>query len=127
MAEVSGQVLYRGKPLAGGRVTFVSKGEQAFSGSGNIDEKGNYKVEAPVGEVTVSVDNRMLGGAPVKSRKGKGGAPAKKPGLKRPGSEEAHAVEGHYVQIPTKYHSPETSGLEYKIHEGPNQIEIKLE
>src|SRR5262245_6931507 len=78
MAEVSGRVLYHGEPLPGGRVTFVSKGGQTFSGSGNIDEKGNYKVEAPVGDVTVSVDNRMLGGVPVK-RKGKSSEPAKKP------------------------------------------------
>jgi hypothetical protein len=126
MAEVSGQVLFRGKPLPGGRVTFVSKSGQTFSGSGNIDEKGNYKVEAPVGDVTVSVDNRMLGGAPVK-RKGGSGEPAKKPGLKRPGSEAAQTVKGRYVQIPTKYHSPETSGLQYSIHQGSNQIEIKLE
>jgi hypothetical protein len=126
MAEVSGRVLYGGKPLPGGRVTFVSKSGQTFSGSGNIDEKGNYKVEAPVGDVMVSVDNRMLGGVPVK-QKGKSGEPAKKPGLKRPGSEAAQPVKGHYVQIPTKYHSPETSGLNYTIHEGSNQIEIKLE
>lgn len=105
---------------------FVSKGGQAFSGSGNIDEKGNYKIEAPVGDVAVSVDNRMLGGAPT-GRRGKAGGPAKKPGLKRPGSEAAQAVKGHYVPIPTKYYSSDTSGLEYKINSGSNQIEIKLE
>jgi hypothetical protein len=123
MAEVSGKVLFRNQPLPGGRVTFVSKDGPAFSGGGNIDENGNYKVEAPVGDVKVSVDNQMLAPARQKGRV----APTKKPGLKRPGSEEAHAMKGRYVSIPEKYYSADESGLNYTVKKGPQTIEIKLE
>jgi hypothetical protein len=124
MAEVSGKVLFRGQPLPGGRVSFVSKAGQAFTSGGNIDENGNYKVEAPVGEVKVSVDNRMLGAAP--ARRGPS-APASKPGLKRPGSEDAKPMQGQYVEIPEKYYSPDKSGLTYTIKKGSQTIEIRLD
>jgi len=124
MADVSGKVLFRGEPLPGGRVSFVSKDGPAFSSGGLIDENGNYKAQAPIGDVKAGVDNDFLktfGG-----RKGQG-APAVKPGLKRPGSEEAQGPKGHYVPIPEKYRSPDESGLTYKIQEGSNTIDIKLD
>jgi hypothetical protein len=122
MAEVSGKVLFGGKPLTGGRIIFISTSGQAFTGDGNIDENGNYKVQAPIGEVKVGVDNRML--APPS---GRGGAPpASKPGLKRPGSEEAKPMKGTYVKIPEKYYSPEESGLKFTIKKGAQQLDIPL-
>jgi hypothetical protein len=123
MAEVSGKVLFRGEPLPGGRITFVSKGGQAFTGGGNIDENGQYKVEVPIGEVKVSVDNQML--APP-TRRGSS-PPAQMPGLKRPGSEEATPMQGRYVEIPDKYYSADKSGLNYTIRKGPQTLEIRLE
>src|SRR5947209_7629005 len=60
MTEVSGKVLFQDQPLPGGRITFISKEASGFVGSGNIDENGNYKIQAPVGEVKVTVDNQML-------------------------------------------------------------------
>jgi hypothetical protein len=125
MAEVSGKVLFKGQPLPGGRITFVSKEAPGFTGSGNIDEQGNYKCQVPVGEAKVSVDNQMLqatGGG----RKGPG-APANKPGLKRPGSEDAQPQKGRYVLIPNKYYSPDNSGLVFTIKPGSQTIEVRLE
>src|SRR5947209_18635287 len=59
LAPVSGKVTFKGKPLPGGRITFVAlKGGQ--TGSGNIDEKGEYQIRAPVGDVSITVDNQML-------------------------------------------------------------------
>ncbi|HBI46455.1 MAG TPA: hypothetical protein DDY78_26920 [Planctomycetales bacterium] len=58
-ADVSGKVLFQGKPLPGGQVTFVVvKG--GFASSGPIGENGNYQIKSPVGDVEISVDNRML-------------------------------------------------------------------
>jgi len=124
MAQVSGKVLFRGQPLPGGRVTFVSQAGQAFTSGGNIDENGNYKVEAPVGDVKVSVDNRMLEASA--GRRGQG-PPAAKPGLKRPGSEEPKTIQGQYIEIPKKYYSADESGLTYKITKGSQTIEIRLD
>jgi hypothetical protein len=124
MGEVSGTVTFNGKPLPGGRVTFVSKGGQAFSTGGNIDENGHYKIEAPIGEVNVSVDNRMLGAS--SDRRGPSG-PAERPNLKRPGSEAAKPMAGHFVKIPEKYHSASESGLTFTIKKGSQTIDIPLQ
>jgi len=127
MAEVSGKVLYQGKPLPGGTITFVNKNGPAFASGGNIDENGNYKVQAPVGEVKVSVNNAHLA-PPGGMGRGKGpSAPAIKPGLKRPGSEEPNKEKGQFVPIPDKYSDPDQSGLNYTINKGSQTLEIKLE
>ena len=57
--QVSGKVLFQGKPLRGGRVNFITvKG--AFSSSGKIDENGHYQLQAPVGDVQISVMSQNL-------------------------------------------------------------------
>jgi hypothetical protein len=117
--EVSGRVLYNGQPLPGGRVMFVTVAG-AFSSSGNIDEQGNYKVQAPVGEVMIAVDNRMLrpSFAPTEARmKGAGG----------PHQPEPDPVKGTYKEIPNMYYTPDTSGLTFTVTpETPtHDIELK--
>jgi hypothetical protein len=126
MAEVSGKVLYKGQALPGGRITFVSKDGSGFVGSSIIDEQGNYKTSVPVGEVAVSVDNQMLQSSAGAGRKG-AGPPSIKPSTKRPGSEEAHAQKGRYVNIPEKYYAADSSGLVYTIKPGSQTIDIRLE
>jgi hypothetical protein len=65
-AEVSGKVLFQGKPLPGGVVNFVTV-NGGFAATGAIDENGNYQLKAPVGEVKIGVSNKMLrGSAPAK-------------------------------------------------------------
>jgi hypothetical protein len=129
MAEVSGKVLFQNQPLPGGRITFVSKDSPQFSGSGNIDANGQYKVDAPVGETKVSVDNQMLapsGGAVGKGGKGPG-PPTAMPGLKRPGSEAPLSEKGRYVPIPAKYANPDESGLTYTVKKGAQTKDFTLE
>jgi hypothetical protein len=123
-AEVSGTVLFHGKPLPGGQVTFVNEG--GFTGSATIDENGKYKLSAPTGTVKIAVDNAMLqtgGGG-----RGRGpGPPQNKPMLKRPGAEAPQKMPGHYVQIPQKYYNPEDSGLTYTVTSGAQTHDITLE
>jgi hypothetical protein len=117
-AEVTGKVYFKGKPLAGGRVSFVAvKG--GFAASGNIEEDGDYKVSAPVGEVQISVDNTMF--APRK------GGVAEKPILKKPGAEESHQLKGKYVPLPRKFEKADESGLKYTVTKGSQTYDIKLE
>jgi len=123
-AEVTGRVLYDGKPLPGGLVNFVTvKG--AFANSGVIDENGNYSIKSPVGEVEIGVSNKMLehGGDAVKNkeeavksaRKEKGGAGGRGP-----------LVKGRFVNIPEKYYDPTTSGLKYTVKPGAQTHDIEL-
>ncbi len=127
--EVSGKVLFKGKPLPGGRVTFAAI-EGGFASTRPIDENGNYKINAPIGEVLISVENRMLkpgGGA----GKGKGGSrtPGKEHHPKRPDSQvvDAEPTKGQrYVPIPERYANCDTSGLTYTVKPGPQTHDIEL-
>src|SRR5690349_19114636 len=56
---VSGKVMYKGKPLPGGRITFVTV-KDGFASSANVKEDGQYQMNAPLGEVKIGVDNSML-------------------------------------------------------------------
>lgn len=109
---VTGRVLYNGEPLLGGRLQFVTV-QGAFASSGKIDEKGNYKIEAPVGDVMISVDNRMLQGETASHMD------VMKKGAGRPGQADPEPLKGTYKQIPDKYYTPDTSGLTYTVKPGP--------
>jgi hypothetical protein len=119
-ADVSGRVLLHGKPLPGGTLVFVTT--DGFSGDGRIDEKGNYKGHAPIGEVKIGVDNRMLD----KTSKG-ANLEAVKRGAGRPDSGQPDPVKGTYVRIDSKYYDPTTSGLTYTVTKDPQTHDITLE
>ena len=120
-AEVSGKVLFAGKPLPGGRITFRAA-NGTFAASEVIDENGNYKISAPVGDVKIAVDNTML------RMKGKGGGPPK--GMKAPrppGAEkEAKPITGRYVNIPSQFMDPDASGLTYTVTGGAQTHDVEL-
>src|SRR5262245_367143 len=66
-AKISGQVLFRGQPLAGGLVTFRPVDKKQNPVTARIDENGKYEATVPMGEVKISVDNRSVNatGGPV--------------------------------------------------------------
>lgn len=117
-ADVTGKVLFRGKPLPGGQVVFVTvKG--GFNSSAVIDEKGNYQISAPVGEVTIAVDNGML--EPQRGPSVQGFHP------KSPDAEETEKpIKGRWVNIPHSYADPSTSDLKYTVKPGPQTYNIEL-
>jgi hypothetical protein len=114
-AEVSGKVLFQGKPLPGGKISFVAvKG--GFSAVGTIDENGVYQIKAPVGEVQISVTNRML-----QPKTG----PKAVPKLAKAKVEE-QPVKGQWVQIPFQYEDPSKSGLKYTVTKGAQTHDVEL-
>jgi hypothetical protein len=119
--EVSGKVLFKGKPLPGGRVTFAAI-EGGFASTRPIDENGDYKINAPIGNVLISVENRMFqpgGGA-------RRGDP--KHNLKRPDAQgvEEEMKGRRYVPIPERYTNCDTSGLTYTVKPGAQTHDIEL-
>jgi len=139
-AEVTGKVLFDNKPLPGGQISFVAvKG--GFAASGKIDENGHYEIKAPIGEVTITVDNAALqvqgqaaggGGAKKTIIKGKGsgsggGAPPPKE-LPHPKevAGEVQAVKGKWVSIPSRYSNADTSELKYTVTPGPQTHDVNL-
>jgi hypothetical protein len=117
-AEVSGRVLFKGEPLPGGRVTFVSV-VGGFANAATIDENGYYKIKAPIGDVQISVDNRML--HPQYSH-----APAQSEGMKKKSGAAQVLIQGHFVTIPSKYYHTDQSGLTYKVVSGAQTHDIPL-
>jgi hypothetical protein len=115
-ADVSGKVLFQGNPLPGGKVTFTAvKG--GFSSIGIIDENGAYQIKAPVGEVQISVTNRML-----EQKSGPKGFAR----LGKAQGGEQQTVKGRFVQIPPQYEDPSKSGLTYTVTRGSQTHDIEL-
>jgi len=125
-AEVSGKVLFQGKPLPGGRVSFVAvKG--GFPASGIINEDGTYQIKAPIGEVQIGVDNSMLR----PQSQGKGGSGTRPKEMSHPKAPDAtegkgQPVKGTWVNIPLQYADPGTSGLTYTVKSGSQTHDIEL-
>jgi hypothetical protein len=134
--KVSGRVLYHGAALPGGSVTFrpADPGQNAVSAV--VGEDGHYEAVLPVGEVTVSIDNRRLQpppnlgvglttGLPLppEMRKDGAGTPPE-----QPGGAEANPTRppGHYIKIPDKYYNMETSGLQFTVSGGEQEHDLVL-
>lgn len=116
-AEVSGTVLYKGKPLPGGRITFFTA--RGFNVITVIDPQGHYQCQVPIGEVQISVDNHVLLQQKTPSR------PMLVP--KGAPTAEAEPIRGTYVPLPEKYRAPESSGLKYVVAKGTQTHDVPLE
>jgi hypothetical protein len=133
--QVSGQVLYNGKPLPGGWIIFRPVDGRQNTVNAQLAENGTYEVTLPAGEVKIAVDNRELESSPAD----RGAGPALPPGVKLPpvpkaGGESPPAAPKPapekppvtYVAIPSKYHDVDTSGLTYTVTGGPQSHDIEL-
>jgi hypothetical protein len=104
-------VLLDGKPLPGGQIWFRPVSGKAMAAVGEINpEDGSYSVSGvAVGDVRITIDNRML-------QEGQ----AKLPGSKsiEVKQENVKKPPGKYVQIPEKYTKPEQSGLTVTVPSG---------
>jgi hypothetical protein len=121
--ELSGTVKFEGVPLHGGQIVFHGKEGEADK-TAVIHEDGTYSISAPVGECKIGVDNSMLKpGAQGKEKRPKGMKMGAGP---KPGMGEQTEIKGTYVDIPAKYHDPQTSGLDYTVKKGDTKHDIDL-
>ncbi len=74
---VTGEVSYKGKPIPGGLLTFRPADPAQNSASYELDRDGKFKIELPVGEVQICIDNREFEPQPAT-------APAIPPGMDLP-------------------------------------------
>jgi hypothetical protein len=145
--NVSGQVLFQGKPLPGGIVMFRPVNTSFNPVTAPIDQDGKYEVRVPAGECKISVDNHGLqhaptgpvgvSGAPENVGGRRGGPPKGAVGPPKGGigevAKEKGAPEisienpvGTYVPIPKDYYDPETSGLTLTVKTGSQTHNIEL-
>lgn len=106
-APVSGKVLYKGKPLTKGMVTFQS--ETGAPGIGQIKSDGTYSLTAIVGSNTVMVVNREPDPGPLA------------PGPERAKLAAAKAkAEADQTVVPNEYSTP-ASPLKFEVKKGENK------
>jgi hypothetical protein len=114
-ATLEGRVTSGGDPVPMAMVIVAQTG----GGSANAfaDDDGYYKVEnVPVGDVLVAVNTDATKGQ-MKGRAMAGTDPKAK-GKK--------TVTPKLVEVPKKYHNPDTSGLTTKTQKGANQYDITI-
>ncbi len=130
---ISGKVLYKGKPVTGGNLTFQSS-QGVFRTT--INEDGTYRIEkVPAGPVKIGVENQslqiqegqgqMLAKVTPKDKKGKDvNVSEMMQGMQK--MMQKGAIPGKYVPIPQKASNPETSQLTYTVTSGSQVYDIEL-
>jgi len=98
---VSGRITFKGKPLAGGTVTFASKDGKTTVAAA-IDAEGAYKAVVPAGDYAVAITTL------VPKKKDDKDPPVKLP------------------PIPAKYGDPKTTPLTATVKDGKNTFDIQL-
>lgn len=132
---VSGKVTYKGKPVEGAQVTFLSQSEGARSASGRTDANGNFSLTtfntndgAIPGEyvVTISKIETTTGGETTDVEAGQFGADY------AAGMEAAakgiSSTEMGKSELPRKYAKAAESGLQRSVAEGQrNEFSFDLD
>jgi Carboxypeptidase regulatory-like domain len=134
-STVSGKVLYKGAPVKGGNVTFVST-EGKISKSTSINEDGTYQLtDVPVGTFKICVETESFRPQVARTMSkgpGTGGMPpaysAPPGGSEQTGYKPPVPVDtsARYVQIPPQYAKTETTDLTYTVKSGQQTHDIEL-
>jgi hypothetical protein len=128
-------VVYNGKPVTGGIITFLPADSRQNSVTAELDAQGHFEATLPVGEVKIAVDNRELEPRPNTPRppptmpKDMKLPPGAEKGAKEPAGGAAPSksnLPGTYVPIPRQYYDITTSGLTYTVQPGSQSKDIEL-
>lgn len=115
-ASLEGTVKYGSEPVHFALVIAVGP---STSASGKINEDGRYKIEnVPLGEVKIAVNTDAGRGDYMTEVMSKSYQGPDKKGSKRAGVK--------FLEVPKKYHDPETSGLKTTVNKGPNTFDIVI-
>jgi hypothetical protein len=117
-AAVSGQVIYKGKPVPNADVTFTPEVAGGSPATGRTDANGRYSLATPTkgsgavpGKYKVHIIARGPDRPPKPGETGSG-----MPGEMMPGD----------PVIPAKYFAPDTSGLTFEVKRGGNTANFDL-
>jgi len=136
--NISGKVLYRGKPLPGGTVTFFSVEGKGAAFPSPIQGDGSYSLrQVPPGEVKITVETESRNPAPQKNPQAAAKARTYMEMMQKKMKEEMAArgqgptpmqlpSKEQYVPIPASYKDPEQSGLTYTVTGGTQTHDIEL-
>jgi hypothetical protein len=114
-ATLTGKVTYGNEPVPMALVIVAQTG--GGSATAFADDDGNFKVEnVPVGDVLIAVNTDATKGQ--MTGRAMAGTDPKAKGKK--------TVTPKLVEVPKKYHNPDTSGLTTKTQQGANQYDITI-
>lgn len=128
VGEVSGVVTFEGQPVPGGLITFRPGDSSQNSVAYELERDGRFKVELPIGEVSVCIDNRQFEPQPALQ-------PAVPPGLSLPpevvksmqeSTKESARVSDRWMKLPEKYYAIETSGIKFTVQGGAQEENIQF-
>lgn len=126
---VTGEATYKGQPIPGGLLTFRPVDPSQNSATYELDRDGKFKLELPVGEALICIDNREFEPQPATT-------PAILPGMNLPAevaksmaasSKESKKVSDRWVKLPEKYYQIETSDLRITVKGGEQSEIIEFE
>jgi len=120
-AKIRGKVYYEKKLVKGGDVTFNST-EGKPSNTTRINSDGTYEIEAPTGNVVITVDTAALNPA---LRKGRTYEPPKD--QKSPYGAGKNTATGEFTRIPERYADATKSPLTYTVKSGAQEKDLDLE
>jgi hypothetical protein len=119
--SVSGIVMFKDQPLPSGTVLF--HGPDGRIQHSLISEDGSYAmVDAPLGQVRITVQSHPAAPAGLPSRGGK--PPATPTELAPPAKAKPN---DRAVRIPPRYLDPEKSGLTYTVRAGAQRHDLTLQ
>lgn len=131
-ATLSGKVNYRGKPVTGGILLFIT--DTGHQVSTNIEADGTYSLKPFVGNSKIAINNKILmterEKAAEKASAPRGGvskAPEGPPPRLQSSLTDTKVIPGKYMPIPQKYESIDTSGLTYTVEAGDHTKDFNLE
>ncbi len=121
---VSGKVLYQGKPVSAGTVSFVLEGGGVLSSP--IREDGTYTIQnVPPGEVKITVETTSARPPSVQERPGQKAPEFMMKYVKEKDSKLAERAK-RYVPIPEQYSDPAKSNLTYVVKSGKQEHDIDM-
>jgi hypothetical protein len=113
---VSGTVMYQGKPLSSGVVTFVP--ESGAAHHADIQSDGSYRMtNAPLGLVKIGVQTKSGPSA---------SSPSRMPTSPNDYGKLESDMKGKESQIPARYTDPNKSQVTYTVKKGKQQFDIEL-
>jgi hypothetical protein len=117
-ATLEGTVKFGDEPV---QFAMILVQTSSSSATGKVGEDGRYRVEnVPLGEVKVGVNTAAAQGE-FQSKMMSAGV------YKGPEAKGKGRVSGlKFIQVPDKYHNPETSGLKTTVNKGSNTYDIAI-
>lgn len=115
-ATLEGTIKYGKEDVPFALVIVAGQGGMA---TGDVGRDGRYKVEnVPLGEVKVAVNTE--------AGRGDFMSYTMSQSYQGPEAKGAKKAAAKFIDVPKKYHDPETSGLTTMIQKGPNTFDIVI-